>query len=378
MSLDNTKKEKRGWKALGGLAGFLVLFGGKLKFLLPLLKMGKFGTTIWTMILSVGAYMLIYPWSIALGIVIMLLIHELGHVWAAKRRGLPVSLPAFIPFFGAAVMMKKLPQDAATEAYIAIYGPFIGGLGAAAALAAGVATGYEPLYAIAFIGFFLNLLNLLPIYPLDGGKIAAAISRWLWVAGLIGGLILIIYFQSFLLLFFWGLFAWELYSSYRRKKKEAAMRKLAMAMPVSPFTAQYIVWSVPVRLFDEQGAFIPAAEHSRRLPFCHVGDIHSQKDLLTLFYPGLDHEETFPFADGLVHDAHLVQTRVENDTVHLGIKLSVERYEPLPQEVHLIRDEPYYDVPARTRWIYGTAYVALAAILAVGMVYTSTFMDHIR
>lgn len=373
--MDNIKKEKRGWKTLGGIGGFLLLFGGKLKFLLPILKMGKFGTMIWSMLLSIGAYMLIYPWSIALGLVAMLLIHELGHVWAAKRRGLPVSLPAFVPFFGAAVMMKKLPQDAETEAYIAIYGPFIGGLGAIAALIMGFVTGSEPLYVIAFLGFLLNLFNLLPMYPLDGGKIAAAISRWLWVIGLIGGIVLIVHFKMFILLLFWGLFAWELYSSYRRKKKAATVPEPITA---SPFTAQYIVWSVPRRLFDEQGAFIPAVEHSRRLPFQHVGDIASQKDVVILYYPGLDHEETFSFTDGLVHDAQLVQTRVEGDTVHLGIKLTVERYEPVPEEVHMIRDEPYYEVPARTRWIYGAAYIGLAAVLAAGMMYTSTFMDTVR
>jgi len=354
------RKKKRGWGAAGGLLGFLALFGSKLKFLLPILKMGKFGTTIWTMALSVWAYMLIYPWTFALGLVIMLFIHEMGHVWAAKRKNLPVSTPAFIPFLGALITMKKQPKDAETEAYVALGGPLIGTLGAVAALLLGMATGHPVLYAVAMIGFFLNLINLLPIHPLDGGRIVTAISRWLWVVGLIGGLVVILYLKAIIFLIFWGLFAWELYSKYvRKKKKNAAGSRL--------HTEHIFLW-IPVQLFDEKGLFIPAEEHRRSLPFTHVGDMMKREDIVTISYPGLEETKTFTYSNGLVRDVQLVRTEIAGDQVKMSVEMKVDPYE---QEQGLIRDDKYYEVSPRTRWVYGLAYFGLAVALGLLMVYTS-------
>ncbi|MBN6188311.1 site-2 protease family protein [Aneurinibacillus sp. BA2021] len=355
-----TKKKKRSWGALGGLVGFLAVFGSKLKFLLPLLKMGKFGTTIWTMVLSIGAYMLIYPWTFALGLVLMLFIHEMGHVWAAKRKKLPVSTPAFIPFLGALITMKKQPKDAETEAYVALGGPLLGTLGAVAALLLGMATGSPVLYAIAMIGFFLNLINLLPIHPLDGGRIVTAISRWLWVVGLIGGLVVILYLKAIIFLFFWGLFAWELYNKYVRKKKKRASGALQHK--------EYAQLLIPVSLFEEKGMFIPAAEHRRSLPFTHVGDVAEKQDQLTIGYPGIDQEKTFAYEHGLVRDVQLMKTEVLDNQVKMTLEMQVEPYE---EEQGMIRDDKYYEVSPRTRLIYGLAYFGLAVALGLLMAYTS-------
>jgi Zn-dependent protease len=361
--LTEPKKKKNGWGVLGGIAGFLAVFGGKLKFLLPLLKMGKFGTTVWTMVLSVGAYMLIYPWTFALGLVMMLFIHEMGHVWAAKRKNLPVSVPAFIPFLGALITMKKQPKDAETEAYVALGGPLLGTLGAVVALLLGMVTGYSALYAIAMVGFFLNLINLLPIHPLDGGRIVTAISRWLWLVGLIGGLIVIIYLKAIIFLIFWGMFAWELYSKYVSKKKK---RENGFNLKT-----EYSFLSIPVQQFDEKGLFIPAVEHRRALPFTHVGDVATKKDILTVQYPGLEETRQFVYETGLVHHVHLARTEIAGDNVKMSIELTVEPYE---EESGSIRDDKYYEVSPNTRWKYGLAYFGLAIALGLLMFYTSVQM----
>ncbi len=163
------------------------------------------------------AYAYFAPLPFAVGFVLLLFVHEMGHVIAAKRKGLPMTAPIFIPFLGALINMKKKhPRDAATEAYIGIGGPVLGSIGAAVlffcrmalALPASVV---DCLYRV----FFLNLINLLPIHPLDGGRISVAVTRWLWLVGLVGGLALIIYMKSILFFIIWISFAWDLYKKIR-------------------------------------------------------------------------------------------------------------------------------------------------------------------
>jgi Zn-dependent protease len=97
----------------------------------------------------------------------------------------PASAPLFIPFLGAVIGMKELPDDAWKEARVALAGPILGSVGAAVAWAAGEATGSELLIALAFVGFFLNLFNLIPIVPLDGGRAVGALHPVFWFVGLL-------------------------------------------------------------------------------------------------------------------------------------------------------------------------------------------------
>jgi Zn-dependent protease len=137
------------------------------------------------MLVSIGAYALLWGWKFAVGFVLLLFVHELGHVFEAKRQGLPASAPMFIPFLGALITLKEMPADAWNEAKVAIAGPIVGGLGAAAVWGAGEWLDSELLVALAFTAFFLNLFNLAPISPLDGGRIVAAIHPVLWAVGLV-------------------------------------------------------------------------------------------------------------------------------------------------------------------------------------------------
>jgi Zn-dependent protease len=158
----------------------------KLKFIFAAIFKLKLFTVAGSMLVSIAAYALLWGWQFAVGFVVLLFVHELGHVLEARRQGLPVSAPVFIPFLGAMILLKGNPQDAWREAKVAIAGPILGSVGAAGAWALGEALDSDLLVALAFTGFFLNLFNLLPIVPLDGGRIVAAVHPVLWGLGLLG------------------------------------------------------------------------------------------------------------------------------------------------------------------------------------------------
>ena len=153
----------------------LLLFGA--------LKFGNLLPAVATMLLSIGVYAAMFGWQYAVGFVALLLIHEMGHYVAARHRGLDVGLPTFIPFVGAWVELKDLPHDAETEAYVGMAGPLVGSAGALACFYLARDQGSSLLLALAYSGFFLNLFNLIPLAPFDGGRITAAISPRLWLLG---------------------------------------------------------------------------------------------------------------------------------------------------------------------------------------------------
>ncbi|MCW2673308.1 MAG: peptidase [Frankiales bacterium] len=146
----------------------------------------KFFTLFFSMLASIGAYALAFGWQFAVGFVLLIFVHEMGHVIVLRARGIKAGLPVFLPFLGAMVSMKGSPRSAYDEALSGIAGPVFGAVGAFAVL--GLA-GYEDsnfLRALAYTGFLLNLFNLLPFLPLDGGRTAAAVSPKLWLVGLAG------------------------------------------------------------------------------------------------------------------------------------------------------------------------------------------------
>jgi Zn-dependent protease len=171
-------------KRIGGaiVAGLIAIvkFGKVALLALPKLKLL---TTSGSMLVSVAAYSFIWGWKFALGFVVLLLIHEMGHVIALRREGIPASAPMFIPFLGAVVSAKSLGEDALAEARVGLAGPVLGSIGAAACIPIASATGNDMFTALAFTGFFLNLFNLLPVVPLDGGRAMAAMSPRLWFLG---------------------------------------------------------------------------------------------------------------------------------------------------------------------------------------------------
>ena len=207
------------WAPIAAMAFFV----WKAKFVFVAIFKFKIFTVAGSMLVSIGAYALIWSWRFAVGFVLLLLVHEMGHVLEARRQGLPVSAPMFIPFLGAMITMKKLPENAWKEAQVAIAGPILGSLGAAAVWAAGEAYDSELLVALAFFGFFLNLFNLLPIVPLDGGRIVAALHPALWLVGLAGLLGLVFISPNPILILILLLGGMELFRRWQsRKTPEAA------------------------------------------------------------------------------------------------------------------------------------------------------------
>jgi Zn-dependent protease len=164
------------------------------------LKFSKLFITVGSMLLSLGVYALIFGWRYAAGFIAMLFIHETGHLIAARQRGLAVGLPTFIPFVGAWIQLKEMPHDAETEAYVGLGGPLLGTVGALGCW--WLAHNYDApwLLAVAYAGFFLNLFNLIPVPPLDGGRITGVLSPRIWLLGIpILGALLWVRFSPLLL-----------------------------------------------------------------------------------------------------------------------------------------------------------------------------------
>jgi Zn-dependent protease len=176
------------WRELGRkiwapLAALGVLLAKFKAVALAIFKFKVFATST-SMLVSVAAYAWIWGWRFAVGFVLLLLVHEMGHVLELRRQGVPASAPLFIPFLGAVVGMKQMPKNAWHEAQVALAGPVLGSIGALGVWIAGEAIDSDLLVALAFTGFFLNLFNLLPVSPLDGGRAVAAIHPVLWAVGL--------------------------------------------------------------------------------------------------------------------------------------------------------------------------------------------------
>jgi Zn-dependent protease len=175
-------------RRLAGLGGLFATIGGwllKLKGLAFLLKFGAAGLTA---LISVAFYSLAFGWVFAFGFVGLIFIHEMGHVIAVKAKGLPFKGMLFIPFVGAAVAWSNA-KNIKDEAEVAIAGPLAGAIGSAICLGVAVLFPVEGtmwLLPLAYIGFFLNLLNLAPVWPLDGGRVFDAINRRVWILGFLG------------------------------------------------------------------------------------------------------------------------------------------------------------------------------------------------
>jgi Zn-dependent protease len=143
------------------------------------------------MLVSVAAYALLWGWKFGAGFVALLFIHEMGHYVQLRREGVKPSGMVFIPFLGAAVGTRSLGGSALAEARVGLAGPIVGSLATAALLPIAASTDSDFLRALAFTGFFLNLFNLLPVVPLDGGRAMAAMAPWMWFLGLAAMLTLV-------------------------------------------------------------------------------------------------------------------------------------------------------------------------------------------
>ena len=190
---DHPSQNKNGAKKAGaaGIGLTLLALWAKFKGLLVLLLnfkwiaiAGKVLLSAGTLIVSIWLWSTRYGWPFATGFVLLILVHEMGHVLAMYWRGIKASVPIFIPFFGAFVAMREMPPNARVEAEIAIAGPLLGTAGAAVCYIIGAQGGGRIWFALASVTFLINLINMIPVIPLDGGRVVAALSPKLWLAGI--------------------------------------------------------------------------------------------------------------------------------------------------------------------------------------------------
>jgi Zn-dependent protease len=198
------------------VAGALLLKFGKVALLL--LTKAKFLTTSASMLVSVAAYALIWGWKFAAGFVGLLFIHEMGHYIQLRREGVKPSGMVFIPFLGAAVGARSLGGSALAEARVGLAGPILGSLACLIPAAMWAATGEEFWQALAFTGFFLNLFNLIPVVPFDGGRAMAAMAPWMWFVGLGAMALLLVLAPNPFVILFLLLGAFTTYQRWKSRK----------------------------------------------------------------------------------------------------------------------------------------------------------------
>jgi Zn-dependent protease len=159
------------WRSLARKiwAPIAVLFGLILKFGFAFAKFA-------TIFVAVAAYALLWPWQFAVGFVLLILVHEMGHFVEARRRGFNAAWPVFIPFLGAYVAIRDARMSPWQSFWVSFAGPFWGSVGAACVWAVGEQQGSRLLQALGYVGFMLNLINLAPIGILDGGSMWRSIK----------------------------------------------------------------------------------------------------------------------------------------------------------------------------------------------------------
>jgi Zn-dependent protease len=216
---------KRIGSVFAGLVALIAKFGVALKALLVALPNLKLLTTAGTALVSVAAYSLFFGWEFAAGFVALIFVHEMGHVIQLRREGIKASAPMFVPFMGAAIFSKSLGDNALAEARVGLAGPILGSMGAAVVAIVGGLTGSSFLLALAYIGFLINLFNLLPMLPLDGGRAMAAMAPWMWFVGF-GALVALVFLEpgNPILLFIVIIGGFELYRRWSARKTRSVQQ----------------------------------------------------------------------------------------------------------------------------------------------------------
>jgi Zn-dependent protease len=212
-------------RRLGAAGAALLAVLAKLKAILLFLPKIKVLATAGTMAVSVVAYAAIWGFPFALGFVVLILVHEMGHVIALRREGIRASAPMFIPFLGAVISARSLGQDALAEARVGLAGPVLGSIGAAVCIAIWHATGNDMWRALAYTGFLINLFNLLPVVPLDGGRAMAAMAPWMWFLGFAGLAAMIFVFPNPILLIILIFGGYSTYNRWKARKHGGAAQQ---------------------------------------------------------------------------------------------------------------------------------------------------------
>jgi Zn-dependent protease len=261
----NREPRRRIGGALAAAAAVVAKFFAEIKGVVLLLPKLKVLTTAGTAFVSIAAYSLFWGWIFALGFVVLLFVHEIGHVIQLRREGIKASAPMFIPFMGALITAKSLGENALAEARVGLAGPVLGSLGAAACLAIGEATNSDLFRALAYVGFFLNLFNLLPVVPLDGGRAMAAMAPWMWFLGLGTLVAMVLLFPNpilLIILLFGGMETWRRWRARKTRSLEQAAYYRVSPRNRALIGAVYIGLIVLLALGMHESHILSSAGHS--------------------------------------------------------------------------------------------------------------------
>jgi Zn-dependent protease len=226
------------------------------KFGAVLFKLKAF-VVVGSMAVSIAAYATVWGWKFAVGFVLLILVHEMGHVIVLRARGIKASAPVFLPFLGAFVSMKSAPRSVYEEAESALAGPLLGTAGALALAWVAHAEGSDLLRSLAFTGLLINLFNLLPALPLDGGRVAGALHPAIWVVGLAALLGLEIYRPSPILLLVLVLGGYELWHRWRGRNSAASRAYLDLTSQQRLRVGSAYVALIVVLLIAAHATYIP-------------------------------------------------------------------------------------------------------------------------
>jgi Zn-dependent protease len=219
------RMRRRVTSIIAAVIALVAKFFAAIKGAVLLLPKIKVLTTAGTALVSVAAYSLWFGWTFAVGFVLLLFVHEMGHVIQLRREGIKASAPMFIPFLGAFISAKSLGDNALAEARVGLAGPVLGTAGAAACLVLGEATNSDFFRALAYIGFFLNLINLVPLVPFDGGRAMAAMAPAMWFVGL-GVMVALLLLSGnpflFIFVFLGGMETWRRWKARKTRSLEQA------------------------------------------------------------------------------------------------------------------------------------------------------------
>lgn len=371
------KNQSKIKSALLAIGAFLA---ANLKWLVGLLKFSKFGVTLLSMIVSMWAYALYYGWKFAVAIVYLIFVHEMGHLVAAKRKGIQTSPAVFIPFAGALISMKEQPRDAETESYLAYGGPLAGLISFLPAIPLYYWT-EDPFWGLViFLGAMINLFNLLPVSPLDGGRIVSVLSTKIWFVGLalLGVLLFFSPDPLLFLIFILGLLSW-----WRRIRETYQHRVLSYEkQKLQSFIADVQSWPQLHSLVDKraelQFQLFPDGKEKRRfyIPFLEddkrftADKRRLDREYAQLKWELLQQWERMPvyFLDGNPFEPLPSPLLLE------AVAQMEERLRKIEEQLH--RLSTYYESPAKTKWKVLIAYLGLIVVLSLFFLYGNNIMDH--
>ncbi|WP_088040918.1 site-2 protease family protein [Bacillus sp. EAC] len=324
----------------------LALIGAKFKLILPLLKAAKFLSFL-SMILYLFVYGFTFGWYFAFAIVYLLICHEGGHLIAAKRKGLPTSPAFFIPFVGAVISLKEMPKDAVTESYVAFGGPLFGLLSILPAIPLYHYTHNEFFGLVIALGCILNLFNLIPISPLDGGRILSVLPPIFWFIGIMIMFVFVFYQPSFIVFYiiFLGITTF-----IRRIRESFKLRVINEKIKLYEHTIKQIQFGIlnpHTEAVYRDKFFFPFLEDRKKLE----NELEKEQVEINQFIRSIH----FRY-DELEGDWHkYLDSRV--------VELRDQKIQPFLKEKATL--ETYYVTSNRTKWQIFLAYIILASCLSL-------------